>query len=185
MEKVDLETGEILKIGRGGLYTAFPIPAYKVLGNAGHHKAQGVLCCLISYLGKSSNNCWPSYTAITSMSGIHRSQIKASLNVLEEFGFIIVHRGRISPNRKSNSYSIKEACFHPHLMNLVAKQFLETTYMCKSCGNQVNRAFAKQGKLGRIHLGCGGETFPRKIKPLRKIESFSAEISNTLEVKNQ
>ena len=40
MEKINKETGEILEIGRGGLYTPLPVPAYKVLVAAKEHIAK-------------------------------------------------------------------------------------------------------------------------------------------------
>lgn len=60
MEKIGLDTGEMLNIGPGGLYTPMPVPAYKVLSWAGQYQAPAVLNCLSSYLGKPNRKVWPS-----------------------------------------------------------------------------------------------------------------------------
>ena len=167
MQSVDTATGEVIEIPHGGLYSPFPIPAYTVLANAGCHKAQCLLTCLVSFLGKSSNEVWPSYTKICERSGLPRGQIKPSLDLLEEFGFVKVLRGRKGERRANNKYRILDAAYDVNKFNFVAKDFMETSYMCKSCGNQLNKGEIRKGPLGEIHLGCGGVTFPRNRKQVR------------------
>ena len=61
------------QIKKGGLYSAFPIPAYQVLGKAKEYQAQKVLLCLVSHLGKGSNCVYPSYTTIARSCGMSRN----------------------------------------------------------------------------------------------------------------
>lgn len=165
--KVDETTGEILEIGHGGLYAPLPIPAYNVLGNAGLHKAQTLLVCLCSFLGKTSNTVFPSYSTICYRSGLSRGQIKPNLDRLEEFGFVKVSRGSQGIRKKNNSYKILNSAYEVTKFNSKARDYMETSYMCRSCGNQINGGETRNGPLGRIHLRCGGLTFPRKYKQVK------------------
>lgn len=161
--KIDKNTGEIIEIRQGGLYSPLPIPACRALGNAGEYDAQRVLLCLVAHLGSNGNRVWPSYSAITQYCGIHRSLIRKSLDVLVEFGFIKVFQNYKGKN-KQNVYVILEACYHIEKFNSVASEYKITTFICRRCANKLSGGEFKEGPLGRIHLGCGGS-----VKPIGKI----------------
>lgn len=162
--RIDKVTGEIITIKQGGLYSQMPIPAYRALGRAGEHNAQKVLICLVAHLGSNSNRVWPSYSAITELSGIHRSLIRQSLDVLEQFGFIKIFTNTHG-KKKQNVYLILDACYHVEQFNSVASKYKVTTYVCKQCAKKLSVGEFKKGPLGKIHLGCGGSVIPQgKIK---------------------
>ena len=73
---------------KGSLYSPFPIPAYQVLGRAGEYQAQKVLLALVSFMGKSNNAVFPSYTTISKSAGMSRNSIRPALDVLHEYGFL-------------------------------------------------------------------------------------------------
>ncbi len=162
--KIDKGTGEIIKIKQGGLYSPLPVPAYRVLGNAGEYDAQKVLLCLVAHLGSNGNRVWPSYSAITQYCGIHRSLIRKSLDVLEEFGFIKVFTN-YQGKKKKNVYIILDACYRIEKFNAIASKYKITTFICRRCVNKLSAGEFKEGPLGRIHLGCGG-----LVRPIGKIK---------------
>ena len=104
------------RIKKGGLYSAFPIPAYQVLGKAKEYQAQKVLLCLVSHLGKGSNCVYPSYTTIARSCGMSRNSISAGLTVLFEYEFIKIFRFREGKKSRSKYY-IQNACWDSSLMN--------------------------------------------------------------------
>jgi len=158
MEKIDLETGEILNIGPGGLYAPLPIPAYKALGAAGEHHAQVVLTCLVSHMGKNNFKVFPSYEQIRKLTGKSRSTIASAIRTLKDYGFIHVKTIQIRQNRKRNMYYISKACYDITLFNNEAKGTLVYLGRCK-CGASVTRADIGSGSKNLIHYGCGEQVY--------------------------
>lgn len=157
MEYVDTETGEIITIGRGGLYAPFPIPAYKVLVLAREHVAKDILLCLISHLGKSGKSSYPSYSTIARETGRSRGAIRDGLQVLYELGFVKVYQFNIS-KRKRNKYYIQEACFSTKLMNKKALGYLPRVATCLRCRTSLSWGDIGFGSKNTHHFGCGGIT---------------------------
>lgn len=158
MEKIDLETGEILNIGPGGLYAPLPIPAYKALGAAGEHHAQVVLTCLVSHMGKNDFKVFPSYEQIRKLTGKSKSTIASAIRTLKEYGFISVKTIQTRQDRKRNLYYISRACYDITLFNKEAKGTLVYLGRCK-CGASVTRADIGSGSKNLVHYGCGEQVY--------------------------
>jgi hypothetical protein len=152
-EYEEKESGPQIK--KGGLYSAFPIPAYQVLGKAKEYQAQKVLLCLVSHLGKGSNCVYPSYTTIARSCGMSRNSISAGLTVLFEYGFIKIFRFR-DGKKDRNKYYIQNACWDSSLMNEKALKQRAPIAVCIDCGVLMDRGGFGISPLGKIHYGCGG-----------------------------
>jgi hypothetical protein len=160
MQKIDLETGEILNIGPGGLYAPLPVPAYKVLGAAGEHHAQVILTCLVSHMGLNDFKVFPSYDQIRKMTGKSRSTIASAIRTLKEYGFITVKTLQVKQDRKRNLYYITRTAYDITLFNNQAKASLPYLGRCK-CGASVTRADIGSGLKKHIHYGCGEQVYLR------------------------
>jgi Fe2+ or Zn2+ uptake regulation protein len=143
------------QIKKGGLYSAFPIPAYQVLGKAKKYQAQKVLLCLVSHLGKDNNCVYPSYSTIARSCGISRNSISQGLTTLLEFGFIRVFKFRDGKKSRSKYY-ILDSCWDTSLMNDVARRYRTQFAVCINCGEIMDRGGYGISPLGAIHWGCGG-----------------------------
>ena len=140
------EQGPYIK--KGGLYSAFPIPAYQVLGKAKEYQAQKVLLCLVSHLGKGSNCVFPSYTTIAKSCGMSRNSISAGLTVLFEYGFIKIFRFREGKKSRSKYY-IQNACWD--IVNH-GKQLLEKMYSPSGYNIGININEAAGQTIGHAHI---------------------------------
>ena len=156
MRKIDTETGEILNITTGGLYSPLGIPAYKVLVKAGEHIAKDVLICLISHMGMKDRCVYPSYSTICIEAGRGRESVSRGLRVLEEFGFIRKFKFRVG-KRARNKYWIQDACYDYAKMNATALGYTDSIGRCWGCNALVKRGNVGVGKVAYIHYGCGGK----------------------------
>ena len=165
MRTINKKTGEINTIQPGGLYSAFPIPAYQVLVRLGDHRAKDVLLCLVSHLGENGMCAFPSYTTIAAEAGISRNSIRKSLDVLEEYGFIKTVHYR-DGKKDRNKYYIQTAAYNTGMMNKYAKRHRGATAGCRRCGAYFDRGSYGDSPRGPIHFGCGGSVvvFRRKRK---------------------
>lgn len=145
---------EDLKIGRGGLYSAFPIPAYKILVAAGEHVAKDVLLCLVSHLGKSSRKAFPSISLIMREAGRGRTSVIAGVRTLEEFGFIKKFQTPIGDKKRRNIYFLQDACWNNDRMNHHAIAFAPVVGRC-GCGTAVKLGEIGRGMSSYHHYGCG------------------------------
>jgi hypothetical protein len=147
---------DTLIISRGGLYSAFPIPAYKILVAAGEHVAKDVLLCLVSHLGKSSRKTFPSISLIKRESGRGKTAVIAGVRTLEEFGFIKKFQMPIGDKRLRNIYFLQDACWNNDRMNRHALAFAPVVGRC-GCGAAVKLGEIGLGKYSYHHFGCGDE----------------------------
>jgi hypothetical protein len=161
----DQGRGPVIK--RGGLYAAFPIPAYQVLGRAREFQAQKVLLCLISHLRKDSNCVFPSYTTIARSCGMSRNSISAGLTVLFEYGFIKIFKYREGKESRSK-YFIQNSCWDTSLMNSKARKHRFLNAVCLDCGELMDRGGYGLSPLGKIHYGCGGPVISLTTKNREK-----------------
>ena len=145
---------EALIIGRGGLYSAFPIPAYKILVAAGQHVAKDVLLCLVSHLGKSGRKAFPSISLIMREAGRGRTSVIAGVRTLEEFGFIRKFQFPIGDKKLRNIYYLQDACWNNDRMNRHALAFAPVVGRC-GCGAAVKLGEIGLGKYSYHHYGCG------------------------------
>lgn len=164
MRKINRETGEITDIRAIGLWSPFPIPAFKVLGAMKEFKAQRLLACLTSFLGSNGFYVWPTYEQIMKTSGLSRKSIRPALNVLQDLDFV-----EIFPNRKNlkgqwsnNKYLIKTTCYDIKQFNHLAARYLQISHRCSGCGEGLSK-----GQFGSYepsdyspHWGCGGQVVP-------------------------
>jgi hypothetical protein len=157
-----IDDGVPLNIITGGLYSMFPIPAYRVLVAANEHIAKDVLMCLVSHLGygKSSNCVWPSISLICKESRHQRSSVVAGYRTLVEFGFIRVGKYK-TRNGWGNKYYFQESCFHLHKMNEKAMSHTKVFGQCEACNKIVRDAEVGSGSVAFVHYGCGG--FVKKL----------------------
>ena len=162
---IDKSTGEIISIPPGGLYAPLPIPAYQVLAECKEFTAQRVLIALISHLGDNGWLVYPSYTRISKVSGVARSSIRKTLDVLEGYGFIKVVRIQTSQTQRRNKYYIQLSCFDTSRMNKFAREHLAKHDTCFGCGKKVSPGDHRDGPSGPIHLGCGGKVL-KQVKQI-------------------
>ena len=141
---------------KGSLYTPFPVPAYQVLGRAREYQAQKVLLALVSFMGKSSNAVFPSYSTIAKSAGIGRNSIRSGLDVLHEYGFIKSVKYPAGVQARSK-YFIQFACWDTGRMNEKAKPYKIFIARCKACNSLMDRGGFASSPLGLVHWGCGGE----------------------------
>ncbi len=152
---------------KGSLYTPFPVPAYQVLGRAKQYNAQKVLLALVSYMGKSSNAVFPSYTTIAKAAGLGRNSISEGLKVLHEYGFIksVKYPNGIQARIK---YFIQFSCWDTSRMNEVAQPYKRIVARCFACNKALSRGEFASSPLGKVHWGCGGFVFLLNRKEKRR-----------------
>jgi hypothetical protein len=153
-ESMQDDENDVLKIGQGGLYSAFPIPAYKILVAAGEHVAKDVLLCLVSHLGKSGRKSFPSISLIMREAGRGRASVIAGVRTLEEFGFIKKFQFWDGNRKLRNIYYLQDACWNNDRMNRHAMAFAPIVGRC-GCGAAVKLGEIGLGKLAYHHYGCG------------------------------
>jgi len=155
MRTIDKHTGEIFKIKQGGMYAPLPIPAYQVLIRLRDHQTARVLICLISHLGSNGWKVFPSYTTIAFEAGVSRNNIKKSLDLLAELGFIKISSWR-EGKKDRNCYFIQEAAYDSSLMNRYARTYRNSEGACRRCGASLDKGGFRKSGNGHKHLGCGG-----------------------------
>jgi len=162
--EVEKESGA-LKIGQGGLYSPFPIPAYKILGVAGEHIAKDVLLCMVSHMGKGNRKVFPSITRIAEQTGRGRASVIQGVRTLEQYGFVKkcnVQKGK----RKQSIYYLQDACWNHDRMNKDALAFAPVIGRC-GCGAAVKLGEMGAGMYTYHHYGCGDvvKLFSTRAKP--------------------
>ena len=145
---------EILIISRGGLYSAFPIPAYRLLASAKEYIAQSVLMCLVSHLGKGTRKIFPSITLISNETGRARSSVIAGIRTLETLGFIKKYQYWVPGKKRRNIYYLQDACWNNDQMNREALAFAPIIGRC-GCGGAVRLGEMGVGMNALHHYGCG------------------------------
>jgi hypothetical protein len=163
---------KIISIKKGGLYSAFPIPAYQILGRAKEFQAQKILLCLVSHLGMGTNCVFPSYTRIAKSCGVGRNAISAGLTVLFEYGFIKIYKYREGKQSRSKYY-IQNSCWDTSLMNSKARRHQFLNSVCLDCGELMDRGGYGMSPLGKVHYGCGGPVISLDAKDRAKGNSSS------------
>jgi hypothetical protein len=165
MRKLDKKTGELVPIKVDGLWSHFPIPAYRLLANKNELAAQRVLLCLVSHLGGVNGPyVFPTYKQIQQESGVNVKKIREALNVLEEMGLVVVYPNRRGTNGKwpNNKYLIKMACWDVSQMNELALKWTSKSHKCVDCGKLLSKGqFGDEGGKYKPHWGCGGQVIPR------------------------
>jgi hypothetical protein len=162
---------EVLTIGRGGLYSPLPIPAYKILVAAREHVAKDVLVCLVSHLGKSGNKSFPSITLIMREAGRGRTSVISGIRTLEEFGFIKKFQFPIGDKKLRNIYYLQDACWNNDRMNRQALAFAPVIGRC-GCGAAVKLGEIGAGKYSYHHYRCGDKV---TLLSTRKKPNLEAE----------
>ena len=161
------EKTNTFRLPKGSLYSPFPIPAYQVLGRAKEFNAQKVLMALVSYMGKSNNVVYPSYTTIAKAAGISRNSINAGLKVLHEYGFIKSVKFPVGIQARSK-YFLQPSCWDTGRMNSKAKPFKKVIARCEACNGALDRGDFDFSPNGKVHWGCGGKvTYLKSFKNAR------------------
>lgn len=145
---------ETLTIGKGGLYSPFPIPAYKILVAAGQHVAKDVLTCLVSHMGKSNKKVTPSIKLIMREAGRSKSAVINGIRTLQEFGFVKKLQIRKENNKLQNIYFLQDSCWNNDRMNREAIAFAPVIGRCR-CGSAVRLGEIGLGQDSYHHWGCG------------------------------
>ena len=187
MQEIDSETGEILKIYKGELYSALPIPAYKLLARTGEHIAKDILVCLISFMGKGNRCVFPSYDTITKYSGRGRESVASGIRTLEEYGFIKKYTYRVGKQKK-NKYYIQDSCYTETKMNKLALSHAEGVGRCGRCNAVVNYGNVGVGAVAHHHYGCGGKVWiwnsaARKVPPIggdAPVKEFTEQLTEKI-----
>ena len=155
MQKIDKKTGEIHTIRLKGLWAPLPIPAFQVLARQKEWQAQKVLVCLVSFIGNEGYCVFPSYITIARACGIGQNGIRKALDVLEENGFIKIHKF-YEGKKARNKYYFQDCCWDSGKMNKKASQFLKRTHICLDCKKHIDGGGYGKGPAGKVHWGCGG-----------------------------
>lgn len=154
MENIQEFQEDSLEISHGGLYTPFPVPAYKILGAAKEHVAKDVLLSMVSHLGKGRKKAFPSISLMMRETGRSRSAVVSGVRVLEEFGFIKKFQFWDSGKKLRNIYYLQEACWNNDRMNREALAFAPIIGRC-GCGSAVKLGEMGMGQSAFHHYGCG------------------------------
>jgi len=178
MRKINPHTGEFQNVSIGGLYSALPIPAYRVLAKDKEFQAQRVLVCLISFQGSAGTKVFPSYDKINESCGIGRNQIRKALTVLEEYGFIKTFKFRREGNREQNLYYIQECVYKVHLMREEDRGIIKKSHRCLACAQKITKVDFAKGPEGLVHYGCGGYVVSLRKQPPNKTQNKSLTHSN-------
>jgi hypothetical protein len=149
-------------LGPGTLWTAYPIPAVKVLTWSNNGRARSVLLGLLAFSGKRVGRVFPSVITIAQFSGVGRNNIKESLDILVKFGFINIEKTKVGRKNSRNSYTFNLGCWSYYEMNDLAKKFEYPRYFCPICEMYIfgyDLFGSKESKDGvytmvRRHLVC-------------------------------
>ena len=177
-QKLNKQTGELVTIPIKGLWSHFPIPAYKILARMNAWQAQRLLTCLISFMGGYNGlSVFPSYKSIENRCGLYGTGIKKQLNLLEELGFVKVVRVPHEGNTR-NIYYLQECLWDTSKLNPYATKFLDETHECFRCGKGLDRGnFGIGSDNKNYHWGCGGEVFDRSTSggstTVRKLKAIN------------
>lgn len=178
MRKINRETGEITDIRAIGLWSPFPIPAFKVLGAMREFKAQRLLVCLASYLGSNGFYVWPTYEQIMKTSGLTRKAIRPALNILQDLDFVEIYSNRknLKGRWSSNKYLIKTTCYDINQFNHLTKRYIQISHRCSGCGEGLSKGqFGSDESSGyNAHWGCGGQVVPIRSSD-RSVKRYSVE----------
>lgn len=169
--RLDMQTGEILELRKGGLYSPLPIPAYKILAQAKEHIAKDVLICLVSHLGKGNRSVFPSYDTIARETGRSRNSIAEGIRTLQEFEFIKVFRWK-EGKHKRNRYYLQDACWKARRMNDKSSPLLPLVGVCTQCKSPLSMNEVQEGSSGFHHLRCGG-----RVLGAKKLAKLSTKIN--------
>ena len=171
-----------LIIEKTGLYTPFPVLAYRVLVEANEHIAKDVLTCLISHLGmgKKSRSVNPSYKTICRETKRSKSSVASGIRVLLEFGFIKKWTGYDGKTkRKRNTYYIQESCYQSNKMKKVAIDYLPVVGRC-GCGAAVRMGEYGLGAEALHHYSCGDQVqLLKSVLDKRQKNYLSGDTSGT------
>jgi hypothetical protein len=148
-----------LNFGKGKLYSALPIPAYKALAKAKEWPAQRVLIGLMSFAGKNTRCVFPSYTKLSQITGMTRSTVSKGLKTLAEYELIKVFRF-YKDGKLHNKYYLQDACWDSSRLKGALRQYTKKVAMCDACGKSLNRGEFGIGPDWAVHWGCGGFIIP-------------------------
>ena len=169
----EIEVSE-LRLTQGGLYSPFPIPAYRLLGAADEHVAKDVLTCLISHMGLGNRKVFPSISLIMKEAHRGRSSVIAGIRTLENFGFIKKYQFWEPGKRKRSIYYLQDACWNNDRMNRDALAFAPIVGRC-GCGAAVKLGEVGAGMHTFHHFGCGDVV---KLFSTRKDAKVPKELSD-------
>ncbi|CAN2245569.1 hypothetical protein MCEMZLE22_01261 [actinobacterium SCGC AAA044-D11] len=160
------------RLGPGSLWTAMPIPALKTLTYAGEGQARDVLNALVLHSGNGTPYVFPTVETIQRFSRVGPNNIKKSIDVLVNYGFIKVKK---IPKGKAcrHQYEILRACYHYSEFNEIAKRFIVPKGICTTCWTLTSShewidgdAFINDLRVRMwYHINCGG-----RIKKLTKTQ---------------
>jgi hypothetical protein len=150
-----------LNFGKGKLYAALPIPAYKALAKAKDWPAQRVLVGLVSFAGKNQRSVYPSYTKLCQITGLARSTVSQGLTSLVEYGLVKVQR-YYADGKLHNKYYLQDACWDSSKMKNGILRFTKKVATCERCGKPLDRGEFGIGPSWAVHWGCGGVVIPFK-----------------------
>ena len=160
---------EELNFGKGKLYSALPIPAYKALGKMSEYPAQRVLVGLVSFTGKNQRMAHPSYTTLCQVTGMARSTVSKALTKLVEYGLVKIVKFPKNGHLQ-NKYYLQDACWDSSRMKGGIKNFTKKAGSCDRCGKFVDRGEFGVGPTWTAHWGCGGEItlFRSQVDPVER-----------------
>jgi len=119
-----------------GLWAHLPIPAIKFLVSIDQRAASRILYAIVLHKGKAESAIFPSYDTLALYACVGKNQIKACLDLLEEYKFIKVTRSRVG-KKERNEYKILEKAY---TLGINPKSKRAQTFgvmICNTCWNDV------------------------------------------------
>lgn len=119
-----------------GLWAHLPIPAIKFLVSIDQRAASRILYAIVLHKGKAESAIFPNYDTLALYACVGKNQIKACLDLLEEYKFIKVTRSRVG-KKERNEYKILDKAY---TLGINPKSKRAQTFgvmICTTCWNDV------------------------------------------------
>lgn len=119
-----------------GLWAHLPIPAIKFLVSIDQRAASRILYAIVLHKGKAESAIFPNYDTLARYACVGKNQIKACLDLLEEYKFIKVTRSRVG-KKERNEYKILDKAY---TLGINPKSKRAQTFgvmICNTCWNDV------------------------------------------------
>jgi len=119
-----------------GLWAHLPIPAIKFLVSIDQRAASRILYAIVLHKGKAESAIFPNYDTLALYACVGKNQIKACLDLLEEYKFIKVTRSRVG-KKERNEYKILDKAYTLGINPKSKRAQTISTMICNTCWNDV------------------------------------------------
>ena len=119
-----------------GLWAHLPIPAIKFLVSINQRATSRILYAIVLHKGRAESAIFPSYDTLALYACVGKNQIKACLDLLEEYKFIKVTRSRVG-KKERNEYKILEKAYTLGINPKSKRAQAFGVMICTTCWNDV------------------------------------------------